>query len=110
MPVRPKKSEQGRHQYEYEELLKHIRKYIDESFGGVANFLGSEEFVKCDFIDTPKERAKMFTYLSLPIEGKKARVKSFPVLQRLFEHLLGVKIESKIKVIREQKLFTDRVL
>lgn len=111
MPVRTERGrKQEKHQYEYEVLLKHIRKYLDDKFGGVANFLDSDEFKECSFKDTPNERAKMFTYLSLPADGEKARVKSFPVLQKLYKRLLGVEVESKIKVVREQELFTDTIL
>lgn len=111
MPVRKESGKkQEKHQYEYEYLLRHIRNYLDENFGGVSNFLETEDCKICGFEDTPNERAKMFTYLSLPAEGEKVRVKSFPVLQKLYKGLLGIEIENKIKVVREQVLFCDTLL
>ena len=111
MPVRRDDGrKQEKHQYEYEDLLIHIRNYLDENFGGVSNFFGTEDYKNCGFEDTPNERAKMFTYLSIPAEGEKARVKSFPVLQKLYKGLLGIVIENKIKVVREQVLYCDTLL
>lgn len=110
MPVRTPKKAEERHNYSYEELLGHIRQYIDDNFGGVSVFLNSDEYKECGFKDTPNERAKMFTYLSLPVEGERARVRSFPVLKVLFSCLLGIELESKIKVVREQTLTSDKLI
>lgn len=111
MPVRArKKAATKKHSYEYEELLRYIRKHIDERFGGVTAFLNSDSFVNAGFVDTDKERAKMSTYLSLPKEGETSRVKSYPVLRKLYAHLLNIKVDSEIVVTREQTLVTDKIL
>lgn len=106
MAVKAKK-EVEMYRYEYEKLLLYIRKHLDREYGGVANFLDSKDFVLSGFEDTPSEQAKMYTYLSLPPEGQKARVKSFPVLKKLYKYLLGINIKSKIKVSREQIILSD---
>jgi len=111
MPVRGKKSPpKSTHTYEYEALLRHIRKHIDAEFGGVTAFLKSDSFVSCGFVDTKRERSKMSTYLSLPKAGELSRVKSYPVLKKLYKHLLGVNVNSKIIVSREQTLVTDTLI
>lgn len=109
MPVRsskPKKIEQPT-QYSYEYLLRHIRSHIDKDLDGVAGFLNSPKFEECGFKNTPNERAKMFTYLSLPKEGETVKVKSFPVLQKLYNTLLGVSLESKMVVTRTQVISSE---
>jgi len=110
----PKRKEEisagGTQTYEYEEVLRYIRKHIDEEQGGVSKFLNSDKYLECGFKDSPNERAKMFTYLSLPAEGEKARTKSFPVMKKLYKGLLGVELVNKIKVIRTQMIETEFVL
>ena len=111
MPVRSRKAApKKKHVYEYEDLLRHIRKHIDAEFGGVTAFLNSDSFVDSGFVDTKKERAKMSTYLSLPKDGEASRVKSYPVLKKLYKHLLDVNVASEIVVSREQTLVTDTLL
>lgn len=113
MPKRKDNSSAGRGEaqlYAYEEVLKYIRKHIDEEQRGVSKFLHSDKYLGCGFKDSPNERAKMFTYLSLPAEGETARVKSFPVMKKLYKGLLGVELVNKIKVIRTQMIESEFVL
>lgn len=108
MPRREEHTEQPtRIEYDYEVLLRHIRDHIDKEFGGVAKFLGTKDYLACGFTDTPNQRAKMHTYLSLPPKGESVGTKSFPVLKKLFTHLLGIELDSKIKVVRTQTLHSN---
>ena len=108
MPVRkPKEQQKDKYKYSYEDLLIHIRGFIDKEFGGVASMLQSDEYKEFGFKDTPNERSKMFTYLSIPAEGERARVRSFPVLKILYKKLLNIELDSKIKVVREQTLTSN---
>lgn len=100
----------GENAYTYEELLIHMRKHIDKQFGGVAKFIESNEFLQCGLVNNKEERAKIFTYLSMPDSLGKSKVKSFPVLEKLYKHLLGVEVESKIVVERKQILTTNILL
>ena len=113
MPVREElpKGQEATYAYEYEVLLKHIREHIDTEYGGVANFLQTKRFEEIGlFHGTEQDKNKMFTYLSLPADGEKARVRSFPVISKLFEELLGITLESKITVVREQRILSDTKL
>jgi len=96
--------------YTYKELLVHLRSQLDTRYGGVAKFLGTEDYLACGFEDNPKQEAKMYTYLSLPAEGEPVRTKSFPVLYKLYKGILGVEISSKIKVVRTQELHSSNEL
>lgn len=109
MPVRKEPEQEAiKYAYEYEDLLRIIRKHIDEEYGGVANFLQTKTFEEMElFHGTEQDKAKMFTYLSLPPDGEKAGVRSFPVISKLFEELLHVRLESKITVIRKQSILSD---
>lgn len=116
MPVRKEvKTEQQEEKhrvcYEYEKLVIHLRKHIDGEYGGVASFLETEKFSKMKLFNTSKEgKAKMFTYLSLPAEGEKSRVKSFPTIARLYKELLDIELESKIEVVRTQTIYSNKKL
>lgn len=115
MPVRGNSPEnqQEKHRvcYEYEDLVVHLRKHIDEEFGGVANFLETEKFDKMGLFDNSKKgKSKMFTYLSLPAKGEKSRVKSFPTIKVLYKELLGIELDSTIQVIKVQKIYSDKKL
>lgn len=85
----------------------HVRKHIDVVYGGVTDFMANEDFREAGFLDTPNERAKISTYLSLPPEGEKARVRSYPVLQVLYRYFWGIELESKVVVTRVQILHSD---
>lgn len=113
MPVRKVKQEQQEEKhrvcYEYEDLVIHLRKHIDKEFGGVASFLETEAFDKMRLFNTSKEgKAKMFTYLSLPAEGEKSRVKSFPTIAKLYDKLLDIQLENSIQVVRTQKIYSNK--
>jgi len=115
MPVRKNKTQQQEEKhrlcYEYEDLVIHLRKHIDEEFGGVAHFLETEAFDKMRLFNTSKEgKAKMFTYLSLPAEGEKSRVKSFPAIAKLYKELLDIELENSITVVRTQKIYSNKKL
>ena len=113
MPIRPKEAHQQveKHRvcYEYEDLVIQLRKHIDKEFGGVANFLITEKFDKMELFNTTKEgKAKMFTYLSLPAEGEKSRVKSFPTIAKLYKELLDIELENVITVVKTQKIYSNK--
>ena len=113
MPVRKEKPEQQEEKhrvcYEYEDLVIHLRKHIDKEFGGVAHFLETETFDKMRLFNTSKQgKAKMFTYLSLPAEGEKSGVKSFPTIAKLYDKLLNIQLENSITVVRTQKIYSNK--
>lgn len=108
----PKRTEEivNMQEYSYEDLLLRIRTHIDGEYGGVSNFLKHEMYEKCGFEVGAKETAKMFTYLALPKEtndGTGRRIKSFPVLKKLYKGLLGVDIQNDIQVQRTQVIKAD---
>lgn len=101
----------GTFSYDYKELLKHIRSHIDENLGGVAAFVNSPTFAELGFSTDPKDKAKIYTYLSIPTDSEAAiKVKSLPVLKKLYKGLLGVNITSKMEVIRKQTIKSDKEL
>lgn len=106
MPVREPLDREAQ-SYSYDELLMNVRRIIDDEHGGVAKFIGSEKFIEIGFKDTKSERGKFHTYLACQSDKSKT-VKSFPVLQRLYKGLLGVDLESKIKVERTQVILSNQ--
>ena len=109
MPKRPEIKKEAI-PYEYDELLRFIRSHIDAEFGGVSKFLDSPTFEELGFPTDDKEKRKMFTYLSLPAEGEKKKVKSVPILAKLFRGLLEVELESKMKIVRTQLITSNKEL
>ncbi len=51
----------------------------------------------------------MYTYLAIAKKGneKLRRVKSFPMIQKLYKGLLGITLENKIAVTRDQIITSD---
>ena len=110
MPVRRDKPNQEKREYDYDELLVHIRKKIDGEYGGLAKFIKSEKFVECGFEPSPNETARMMTVLSLPADGMKKKVRSFQILKKLYKGLLGVDLENTLSVVRVQKIVTTALI
>lgn len=112
MPVRkstlvknPKKNQEV--EYTYEGLLAKLREKIDGEFGGVTAFLKSKEYKKLKFEDSATMRGRMMSVLSKPADGERKKVRSFPILQKLYSGMFGIELKSKVKVIREQIFYTD---
>lgn len=109
MPKRTDKPAAGEmKEYQYGELLVRIRAYIDDTYGGVAKFLSHEDFKKCGFKGTKADGDKMYIYLSLPREEDSRRIKSFPVVAKLYKGLLGIELKNDIKVLRVQTIRADQ--
>lgn len=114
MPVRERKSEKSTERIatDYNTLVQAIRKEIDEKHGGLTAFLNSGKLHKYGIEDTPKERAKLFTYLSLPSEKNKDKpkksVRSFPVMAKLFKKMFNITLSNEIKVVKTQEIFADK--
>jgi hypothetical protein len=103
-----KKSAAKVHTHTYEELLVRIRKHIDETYGGVAALIAHKDFTrKCKFESSEATHSKIYVYLSLPQNGEGAKVKSFPVLQKLYKGLLGIELKNKIQVMRSQIITSE---
>ncbi len=98
--------------YDYETLAEGIRNHIINTYGSVTEFFNHEDFIKkCGFTKADKSSSSMFTYLSVPTgeegPGKRKIVRSFPVISKLYRGLLGVELESKIKIERTQVITAE---
>lgn len=107
MPRREtRRAEMEKFEYGYEELLRYLAKKIKEEYGSITEFVNSDDCRSFGLGRTSADKRKMFTYLTIPAEGKKAKVKSFPVVKKLYSRLLNIELEAKIEVVRTQKIFS----
>lgn len=110
MPIR-KGAEETKQQFEYsyDEVLVIVKNKIDEEYGGIGKFLESSIYAKTGLGTEKKDKAKIYTYLANP-EDKTNMVKSFPALNKLFSALFDFSLESKIEIIRTQKIISPRAI
>lgn len=91
--------------YTYEELVTIIRFYLEKTYGGLAAFMRHDDFSRFGFEEADK--ARMFTYLVIPKSSESKRTRSVPMLQRLFNNVLGVGIKAEIVTIRTQVIRSE---
>lgn len=69
--------------------------------------MDDDDFVLAGFADTPKERSKFLSYLSLPRRGENKKVVSTPVLNKLYQYFFNVEITQKTVITRETRYFIN---
>ena len=109
MPVRKRAEETQQFEYSYDEVLSIVKNTIDEEYGGIGKFLESEIYEQTGLGTSKGDKAKIYTYLANP-EDKSKMVKSFPALNKIFSALYNFGLESKIEIIRTQKIISPRNL
>ena len=96
-----------RYEYSYDEVVELLREKIEERFGGIAKFLESDAYKKTKLGESKKDKQKIYTYLSAPT-AKTKRVKSFPVIKKLFDSLFqNIEMTEERKTIIQHKIFTS---
>ena len=112
MPIRgnaEREKQTQRFEYSYDEVVDKIKEIIDQRFGGVGKFLDSEIYKKTGLGETKNDKAKIYTYLSNPTEKTK-RVRSFPVIQKLFSALENTILQQEKETIIKTKIISLKEL
>lgn len=93
----------------YEDVLSRVRAEIDKRWGGVEKFLDDTKSLKeSGILQDETAKPSLRVYLSVPAKGGMKKVKSLPVMAKLYQYLFDEELHFETEVKRTTLIWVEQ--